>query len=58
MTILGIIGDHPGDDGWPLMAFYRVLILLVMFMYKIPSILVHFLLVDFEMVGDQPLDGW
>ena len=27
VTILVIIADHPGDDGWPSTAFYLVLIL-------------------------------
>ena len=29
VTIFGMIGDHPEDDGWPSMAFYLVLILCV-----------------------------
>ena len=27
VTILGMVGDHPGDDGWPSMAFQLGLIL-------------------------------
>ena len=56
-----MVGDHPGDGGWPSMAFQLVLISWVLFMCQIPSLLVHFPLVELGwwvtiqgMVADHP----
>ena len=38
VTILGMVGDHPGDGGWPSMTFHLVVILWVKSMCQIQGL--------------------